>query len=102
MHLLRSSACRSLRTKRECENLIYPHQSTTRTFPEFIDRCSGWFCPDVKENTDCRKRVSSTAFKHRQQAAHAPLGLIKGPKALKNHLWLLSFFLFASFKQKMT
>lgn len=28
-------------------------------------------------------------------------GLIRGPKALKNHLWLLSFFLFCSFKQKI-
>lgn len=28
-------------------------------------------------------------------------GLIKGPKALKNQRWLLSFFLFCSFRQKM-
>jgi len=28
-----------------------------------------------------------------------PFGLMSGPKALKNHLWLLSFFLFCSLRQ---
>ena len=38
----------------------------------------------------------------RYETSAEPLGLMSGPKALKNQRWLLSFFLFCSFRQKMT
>lgn len=70
-----------------------------------ISRARRWTCPLASCPHQAARTLHGMAcqhlFRNRLRATESlPLGLISGPNALKNQRWLLSFFLFCSFKQK--
>jgi len=62
---------------------VVNRKPTVPTFPKFVDRGSSRFGTNIKEYTDWIKD-KAVVIKASTQGI-IPLGLMRGPKALKNH-----------------
>ena len=71
------------------------------TFPQLINWCSCRLRSNIKQKTDYGGHSFVTKLANTVRKFAIPFGFTRGPNALKNQRWLLSFFLFCSFKQKI-